>query len=265
MRGNRGLLLVALALGATVTLFASTGLDDFVQDALYDSAGAGWLVPAQARWPRLLFYRLPKVALAAWGAGLAGSALARLWHRAPARSLAVLEPLFLFSALALVPASVGLAKQHTRVHCPAEIERYGGRIAEHDLLALWRPASDLVTPGHCFPAAHASGGFALLALVFVGDRRPRRAAWGLAAGWVMGGYQMARGAHYLSHTLVSMLLAWGIVLLLARLYGLDPSRSERGPAPHQPLDPLRLGRAAERERDVQMEHAAPSGPRRGQP
>jgi membrane-associated PAP2 superfamily phosphatase len=36
-------------------------------------------------------------------------------------------------------------------------------------------------------------------------------------GWIMGGYQMLKGAHYLSDTLVTMLLAWIIHLLLRRL------------------------------------------------
>jgi len=37
-------------------------------------------------------------------------------------------------------------------------------------------------------------------------------------GWLMGGFQMARGQHYFSHTLVSMLLAWGISSLIMALF-----------------------------------------------
>jgi membrane-associated PAP2 superfamily phosphatase len=33
-------------------------------------------------------------------------------------------------------------------------------------------------------------------------------------GWIMGGYQMLKGAHYISDTLVTMLLAWIIHLVL---------------------------------------------------
>ena len=36
-------------------------------------------------------------------------------------------------------------------------------------------------------------------------------------GWIMGLYQMMRGEHFLSHTVVSMLLAWQINLLLVLL------------------------------------------------
>ena len=64
-------------------------------------------------------------------------------------------------------------------------------------------------PGHCFPAGHASGGFALLALGWLSDRRAWRIAGtgtGLAAGSVMAAYQMAKGAHFLSHSLATLAL-----------------------------------------------------------
>lgn len=40
---------------------------------------------------------------------------------------------------------------------------------------------------------------------------------GLSWGWAMGAYQMLKGAHYLSHILVTMLLAWIGFLLIQRL------------------------------------------------
>jgi membrane-associated PAP2 superfamily phosphatase len=48
-------------------------------------------------------------------------------------------------------------------------------------------------------------------------------ACGLAAGWIVGVYQILKGAHYVSHTIVTMLLAWLIVQLLARAFGLGGS------------------------------------------
>lgn len=35
---------------------------------------------------------------------------------------------------------------------------------------------------------------------------------GLGLGWWMGGYQMLKGAHYLSHTVTTMLVAWLVVI-----------------------------------------------------
>jgi membrane-associated PAP2 superfamily phosphatase len=36
----------------------------------------------------------------------------------------------------------------------------------------------------------------------------------MAMGWIMGLYQMLKGAHYLSHTVTTMLLAWIIICLI---------------------------------------------------
>jgi membrane-associated PAP2 superfamily phosphatase len=38
----------------------------------------------------------------------------------------------------------------------------------------------------------------------------------------MGGYQMLKGAHYLSHTLTTMLVAWIILLLWRRVLRAEP-------------------------------------------
>lgn len=73
----------------------------------------------------------------------------------------------------------------------------------------------------CFPAGHASGGFALLVLYHLPRRPRRRWPWmfpGLVAGGLTGGYKMVIGDHFLSHTLVTALLAWMLVGLLARWY-----------------------------------------------
>jgi membrane-associated PAP2 superfamily phosphatase len=49
-------------------------------------------------------------------------------------------------------------------------------------------------------------------------RDPRRKWLGLAAGlsigWVLGLFQMARGEHFLSHTIVTMLLTWAVILIV---------------------------------------------------
>ncbi|MDR2512737.1 MAG: phosphatase PAP2 family protein, partial [Puniceicoccales bacterium] len=71
-----------------------------------------------------------------------------------------------------------------------------------------------------FPAAHASGGFALMALAMLARNRRNQillVTLGITLGWAMGFYQMLRGAHYLSHTLVTWCIAALIITLLAKL------------------------------------------------
>ena len=111
----------------------------------------------------------------------------------------------------------------TGVLYPCYVDRYGGKQPYRTLLESIPRVPGRVR-GRGFPAAHCSGGFALMALYFV---MPGPARWvglglGLAAGWIVGLYQMLKGVHYLSHTIVTMFLAWLIILIVSRLFGLGP-------------------------------------------
>ncbi len=209
------LVLPLLALAAVIALFEFTTLDLTIQDWFFDFERGRWLVDRDGAWGRAIFYNGPKIAV--WLVGLTALALAlgrSAWRDRWQFSRRGLWVLVL--TLATLPALAGLGKNFTNVHCPSEIRRYGGSTAYVALCASF-PADDIpATRGHCFPAGHASGGFALMALALL---RPSR-RWfrtgifaGLALGWWMGGYQMLKGAHYLSHTLVTMTLAWIVIAL----------------------------------------------------
>jgi membrane-associated PAP2 superfamily phosphatase len=94
--------------------------------------------------------------------------------------------------------------------CPWDLAMYGG----HD---AWFPLFDRVSAavelGRCWPGGHASGGFAIIAGYFA--LRTQRPQWarrmlvlGLVLGTIMGGVQMARGAHFLSHNLWTLWFVW---------------------------------------------------------
>jgi membrane-associated PAP2 superfamily phosphatase len=72
--------------------------------------------------------------------------------------------------------------------------------------------------GGCWPSGHASGGFALLCLGWLGRRRVAQ-RWllvpGIVAGFTMGTYQIARGAHFASHVLVTGLISVLLIQLIA--------------------------------------------------
>jgi membrane-associated PAP2 superfamily phosphatase len=186
-----------------------------LQDHLYDAA-SGWLIDPAAPLPRFFLYRLPKVSLWIFGLGVlllaAGPAAWRGRWGLARRDLWVL-----FAALALIPLTVGAVKSVSRVPCPYELSCYGGSYPYVKLFSAYTPEERPETPGRCFPAAQASGGFALMGLLAIGTARRRYLRGfliGSAAGWFLGLYQMARGAHFLSHTLTSWLWAWLLAVLL---------------------------------------------------
>jgi membrane-associated PAP2 superfamily phosphatase len=87
---------------------------------------------------------------------------------------------------------------------------------------LFGDRPDDLPRAQCFPGGHSSSGFALLALYFaLRDRRPRAARWflggALAVGTLFAFGQEARGAHFLSHDLWSLGIAWFTCLAVYRL------------------------------------------------
>ncbi|KAB7885411.1 phosphatase PAP2 family protein, partial [Poseidonibacter ostreae] len=72
----------------------------------------------------------------------------------------------------------------------------------------------------CWPAGHASGGFALLSLFFLFKKRINQIyalIFALSVGWSMGTYKMLIGDHFLSHTIITMLIAWLLVLIIYKV------------------------------------------------
>ena len=110
--------------------------------------------------------------------------------------------------LAAVPA----LKRVSSTSCPWELEPFGGRF---DHVPHWLLAVVDGGPGHCFPSGHAVAAFAFLPLYFQWrPSHPWRAhsllVATLAAGALFGWAQLARGAHFPSHTLWSAWLCWTI-------------------------------------------------------
>lgn len=205
-------------LGASVAVFQFTNFDVALQDHFFDFATGRWLVDEHAPLGRAFFYQGPKYVIVLLGLALLvlafGPARWRYAWRFGRRGLFVAV-----LTLATLPSFVAVAKVATNVVCPKEIQRYGGTAPYVKLFSTY-PAGAEPAGGRCFPAAHAAGGFALIGLAWVrGNRRWRAGAvaLGLTAGWIMGGYQILKGAHYLSDTVATMALAWIVTLAWRRI------------------------------------------------
>ena len=220
VNGNAAIVLTVLLLVATIAVFESAPIDLFVQDRLYDPVH-GWCVDRDAPTPKLVFYDGPKFVLGVFGA-LLFVCLVVPPSRAGRLPFSRRAAAFLILCVGLTPAVVGILKKATGVFAPYKIERYGGTQPYRSLLESI-PHVPGRERGHQFPAGHCSGAFALMALYFVGRGRRWKLiglSAGLVTGWTVGAYQMMKGSHYLSHTLVTMIIAWLIVLVLSRAFRL---------------------------------------------
>ena len=211
--------LPALVLAAILGFFGFHGtggewLDFQVQSWFWN--GSDWLIPKDAGWFHRLAYTGPKVVLYVF-------ALWLLWAIAfPARSPAWLgrrRAVYLFLTMATIALTCTQLRDVTQMATPRALKMYGAvapNAWEHLLLFDVKPPH---YPSNAFPAGHASGGFALLALAFVwntASARRRGVLIGIFYGGAMGLYQVARGEHFLSHTLATAAIAWLVAAILAR-------------------------------------------------
>ena len=162
---------------------------------------------------RALVASLYGLVLAAW----LGSFAVR-WLAAWRRQLA-----FVLLCVLLAIGAVSGLKQVTTLPCPHELAAFGG---SGQWVETWRLFDPDLPRAECFPAGHASGGYAWLCLAFLFPRHSRHFRLALLPGALLGvGFGLAqqlRGAHFLSHDLMTIALCWLVPGLLAK--AMQPAR-----------------------------------------
>lgn len=202
------LLITGLALGG-LTFWDSTSLDI----ALARAVGGPEGFPFRDSWVlnhvlhdgarRLAWVLVTVLALSVW------------WPMGPLRRLDLPSLVQLAVTPLLVSFCVSALKWFSLTSCPWDLNLFGGwaRYASH-----WSTLADGGS-GHCFPAGHASAGFAFIGGYFVfRNVAPATARiWlqaSLASGFVLGIAQQVRGAHFMSHTLWTAFVSWCVAFAL---------------------------------------------------
>lgn len=220
---DRTLLPAIIVLLGVFCVFEVSSIDVIVQDHFYDFTRRAWLVNAKSMVPKLLFYSGAKFLVILTSLALILSVLSGKFMSFICRNrFRRMDVLVALSTLAIAPSLVAWSKATTNVHCPYELQRYQGTVPYAKVFEKFPPDQKPKSRGRGFPAGHASGGFALMSLA--GLASTRRGRWiglsvGIVLGSVMGLYQMLKGAHFLSHTLVTAVFCWIVFLSLRRLFG----------------------------------------------
>lgn len=206
---------LALVLATLALLSAASGADHWLLAQIADPQRgfvlrhAAWAEQGLHRGGIWLIAAIAAAALGVLGAGLIHPA-PRAWRR---------EAAYLLACIALTTGAVSGLKDVTDRQCPWDLAQYGGA---QPARAWFQASAPGEAPGRCFPGAHSSGAFSLLALGLALAARGHRAArpalaGALLLGLLYAGTQWLRGAHFPSHDLVSALIAWSVASLLARL------------------------------------------------
>jgi membrane-associated PAP2 superfamily phosphatase len=217
---RRWLCVPAVLALALVALDLATDVDRALTRHAFDAVTADFPLRTDF-WLEVVMHHWTKYAVTTLGCGLAAMLL--LTFALPRLGLERRTLLFLTLAIALAPASVSVAKGMSARHCPWDVDEFGGYVRYE---RLFETAAPPARPGHCFPAGHASTGFALMAFYFAAHRRGRRKAaraalgLGMAAGVALGWGRVLQGAHFPSHVAWSGLLSWVVMVgLYAAVFG----------------------------------------------
>lgn len=209
-------------------LYPHTHLDTRIADLFYDAQLHRFTLkndPFLAVWMHVrLKWLMVVIAVASLVLALLGYKLSSLQEYR--KSL-----LWVFAGMLVSTMAVSIFKHYSVHGCPWDIALYGGTLPLLDLFTA-PPAG--TEAGHCFPAGHPSGGFALMAFYFAFmHSKPRFSVlmlWiGLFMGLLMGLVQMLRGAHFLSHVLWSGWIVWMVLLALYWLWPVSkPASGSQG-------------------------------------
>jgi membrane-associated PAP2 superfamily phosphatase len=117
----------------------------------------------------------------------------------------------------IASATVALIKSGSHTSCPYDLSAFGGLAQYRSHWNGWTSSDG--GGGHCFPAGHASVGFAFVTGWFAlrRDLPALARAWlalALVTGFGLGFVQQVRGAHFMSHTLWTGWICWAVGWLL---------------------------------------------------
>lgn len=209
--------LTSIILLASVILFEYSNIDIFIQDHFYNLESKQWILDRDNRIAKLVFYDGIKIVLIMVILFMMTGLL--FFRKTELIQTYRKGLLILVLSAILVPSSVASLKSITNIPCPKNIDRYGGNYPHVTLLKKYPEGFDQQQNMKCYPAAHASGGFGFLALIFLFNSRRNKfiaAFLVLSISWSMGTYKMLIGDHFLSHTVVSMILAWLEILIIVK-------------------------------------------------
>ena len=214
---NKQISIAAILLIAVIVLFQFSDLDIFVQNFFYNFESKTWLINKDEPILKFFLYDGLKTGLIIF-AVLILLALV-IFRKKPLIQKYKKGLIIVLLAAILVPLLIGSLKAITNTPCPCNIVNFNGKYP--DIKVFDSYPKDFVQPSKakCWPAGHASGGFALMALFFLFKtpiNQKRALIIGLVVGWSMGTYKMLLGDHFLSHTIITMMMAWIIILIIVK-------------------------------------------------
>ena len=214
---NKQIIITAILLISVIAIFQFTDLDIFIQSFFYNFDTKNWLIDKDEPILKFFFYDGIKNLLILF-------AVAILFSLIFLRKKEFIQEykkglIIVLLAAIFVPVIIGSLKAITNTPCPCNIIYFNGTYPDIKVFDSYPKDFIQTSKAKCWPAGHSSGGFALMALFFL-FKNPinQKLAFAVALiiGWSMGTYKMLLGDHFLSHTIITMLMAWLTILIIVK-------------------------------------------------
>ena len=218
-KSTKQIIFTAFLLLAVILIFQFTDFDIEFQSIFYNFETKSWILSKDNYLADLIFYSgFKKIFI------IFASIILLLSVLSFFKKIKILEKykkglLIVCLSTILVPSLASL-KSVTNVPCPVDIIEFGGDSIDVKILESYPKDYIQEKKQRCWPAGHATMGFSLMSLYFL-FKKPRNQkialAFGVTVGVLTGGYKILIGDHFLSHTLVTMILAWLVILIIHKL------------------------------------------------
>lgn len=205
----KSVLLPLFVLSLMFYLFYQLKLDFVLADWWYQQQGGRWVLQQHWLLQKVLHDRVRDLNLVLVVVLLCYGVWLRFTEQSAALRHAVAT--LLYSLLSCF-AVVSMLKHVLPMECPWDLLQFGGDMPFYGLFES-RPEGS--STHLCFPAGHASIGFAWLGLYyFFLETKPQwafKALIGAAVtGLLLGAVQQSRGAHFFSHDICSAAICWAL-------------------------------------------------------
>lgn len=214
---NKHILITAILLISVIAIFQFTDLDIFIQSFFYNFDTKNWLIDKDEPILKFFFYDGIKNLLILFAVNIL-IFLIFLRKKELIQEYKKGLIIVLLSAI-FIPIIIGSLKAISNTPCPCNIVSFNGTYPDTKVFDSYPKDFIQTSKAKCWPAGHASGGFALMALFFLfktPKNQKRALVVALVIAWSMGLYKMLLGDHFLSHTIITMIMAWLIILIIVK-------------------------------------------------
>ena len=214
---NIQILITLILLIFVIALFELTNFDINFQNYFFDFETSKWLLNRDEPILKFFLYDGLKKVLIIFALSIAISLI--FFRKKEIIKRYKKDLLIVLLSSIIVPLTIGGLKAVSNTPCPKNIEYFGGDYPNIKVFESYPSNFFQEKRIKCWPAGHASGGFALLSLFFLFKKKRNKIiaiTFTFVLAWSMGFYKMIIGDHFLSHTIITMLIAWIEILIISK-------------------------------------------------